>query len=164
MTMPIIVSCSCGTAFRVPESAAGKRVKCSKCGGIMVVPPSQPKAEPADAEPPSPKPGLGSEPRSASSGAVKKPPLTPSPGSGEPGRAQPDWPVFDDRAKQLARDRYKDVLAEKPSTNLLEYAYWLLLLAFIPLAFSLLPDRKDDTEDRLARAIVPGLCPPVPME
>ena len=36
--MSISVRCSCGQSYKVPETAAGKRVKCSKCGGAVAVP------------------------------------------------------------------------------------------------------------------------------
>jgi RsiW-degrading membrane proteinase PrsW (M82 family) len=68
-------------------------------------------------------------------------------------------PVLDDRAKQQAMERYKHLLADKPSTNLLEFGYWLLLLTFIPLAFSLLQERKDDTMDRLVRSLEKSMPP-----
>src|SRR5438045_1318669 len=54
--MPIVFSCPCGQAFRARETAAGKRVKCSKCGGIVVVPQPEPPAPEGDAEPSSPEP------------------------------------------------------------------------------------------------------------
>src|SRR5207248_9797396 len=99
--MPITFSCSCGKVFRVPESAAGKRAKCPKCGSVIVVPQPERKAEPAteeDAEPRPPAPAARSDRGPASSGSGKRPPLGLTPGSGEPRRPEPDRPVFDDRA------------------------------------------------------------------
>jgi RsiW-degrading membrane proteinase PrsW (M82 family) len=160
--MPIIFSCSCGKAFRAAESIAGKRVKCSKCGRVIVVPQPKPKDDQAseeDAGRRSPEPGHGTDQRSPPAGSGKKPPLTLSAGSGAPRRAKQDRPVFDDSAKQVAIQRYKNLPSEKPSTNLLEYGYWLLLLTFIPLAFSLLHERKEDTEDRLVRSLEKSLPP-----
>lgn len=36
--MPVAVACSCGASLRVPDAAAGKRVKCPKCGETLAVP------------------------------------------------------------------------------------------------------------------------------
>src|SRR5262249_3669897 len=40
-----------------------------------------------------------------------------------------------------------------------DYGYWLLLLAFIPLAFNLLPQNKEDPVDRLVRSLEKSLPP-----
>src|SRR5206468_1901533 len=106
--MPIRFSCSCGKAFRASESLAGKRIKCSKCGSIIVVP--QPEDEPAEHYETEPQP----EPAQ------------------ETGRKSPR----SDRAKRpaAAKQRYPSLSSEHRSTNLLEYGYWLLLFTFIPLA------------------------------
>ncbi|SMP42503.1 TIGR00266 family protein [Neorhodopirellula lusitana] len=42
--MPIEVQCSCGRNLRVPDTAAGKRVKCPACSQIIGVPESDPYA------------------------------------------------------------------------------------------------------------------------
>jgi hypothetical protein len=39
--MPVVVACSCGANLRVPDTAAGKRVKCPKCGELLTVPAPQ---------------------------------------------------------------------------------------------------------------------------
>lgn len=36
--MPIVVTCSCGKALKVPDMFAGKRVKCPSCNAIMTAP------------------------------------------------------------------------------------------------------------------------------
>lgn len=36
--MPIAVACSCGVKLKAPDAAAGKRVKCPKCGNPVSVP------------------------------------------------------------------------------------------------------------------------------
>jgi hypothetical protein len=36
--MPIDVPCPCGGLYRVPDSGAGKRVQCKRCGRILDVP------------------------------------------------------------------------------------------------------------------------------
>ncbi|MEJ5277537.1 MAG: DUF4352 domain-containing protein [Thermogemmata sp.] len=41
--MPIVVACpSCGARLKAPDAAAGKTVKCPKCGASMVIPPPPP--------------------------------------------------------------------------------------------------------------------------
>lgn len=48
--MPLTIACpSCPAKLKVPENAAGRRVKCPKCGGVMTVPAD---AAPSGAEPP----------------------------------------------------------------------------------------------------------------
>ena len=46
--MPIKVKCrTCGSAFNAPDSAAGKKTKCPKCGGIIEIPePAPPEPDP----------------------------------------------------------------------------------------------------------------------
>ncbi len=56
------------------------------------------------------------------------------------------------RLQALAAERYKDILAEKPSRSWSDYAYWLLLITLIPLGFSLLSE-PDALEKRLTRTI-----------
>lgn len=47
--MPIQVTCSsCNSKFNAPDSAAGKRAKCPKCGGAIDIP--EPEIEPAEDE------------------------------------------------------------------------------------------------------------------
>lgn len=49
--MPLRVSCQCGVALNVPETMAGKGVKCPKCQSVIAVPASAstnpPKTQPA---------------------------------------------------------------------------------------------------------------------
>ena len=49
--------------------------------------------------------------------------------------------------------RYKHLRSEG-SANFLDYGYWLLLLAFIPLTFSLLHENEENTAERLIRSLV----------
>ncbi len=144
--MSIQFTCPCGKSFRVPDDAAGKRGKCSQCGNIIVVPQPEPEAEPEPDEPlPQTRPS-----ESFPSRARKE---ADSPAS------RPRPPAFDERAKKLARQRYKNLLPEKPTTNLLDYAYWLLLLTFIPLTITLLFSNPDDTKKRLERSLEKALQP-----
>jgi RsiW-degrading membrane proteinase PrsW (M82 family) len=122
----------------------------------VVVPQAEPKDEPAaddDAVRQSPEPAHETEQTPRSPNTVKKRPVTGSPMPRDRHEMQKASPDFDEKAKQLAMERYKNISSEKPSTNLLEYGYWLLLLAFIPLVFSLLQETKEDTVERLLRSI-----------
>ena len=56
--MPIPISCSCGARMSAPDTAAGKRVKCPKCGAALAVPAPAASFEVVDedeATPPPPK-------------------------------------------------------------------------------------------------------------
>lgn len=52
--MPIAVACSCGVKLKAPDAAAGKRVKCPKCGSPVSVPVPAPASdfEMVDDDPP----------------------------------------------------------------------------------------------------------------
>src|SRR5207248_11194372 len=106
-----------------------------------------------DAEPSSPEPA----PPAAYSFEKTAPEPAPAPTERPP--VKKSRPVLDEKAKQLARERYQHLTPEKPSTNLLDYAYWLLLLTFLPLAFSLLHESKEDTIDRLVRTLEKAFPP-----
>ena len=48
--MPISVSCpTCNAILRIPDTAAGKKIKCPKCVASIVV--AKPKAPPPEEEP-----------------------------------------------------------------------------------------------------------------
>lgn len=50
--MPISVLCpECDAPVNAPDSAAGKRAKCPKCGGVMILPGGEEEAPPPDEEP-----------------------------------------------------------------------------------------------------------------
>lgn len=47
--MPIPVSCpNCSARINAPDSAAGKRAKCPKCGGVIPIPAAEPEVEVVD--------------------------------------------------------------------------------------------------------------------
>jgi tricorn protease-like protein len=55
--MPININCpECNMRLQAPDSAAGKKVKCPKCGGVATVPPQRAASVPVDErmEPPTP--------------------------------------------------------------------------------------------------------------
>jgi RsiW-degrading membrane proteinase PrsW (M82 family) len=153
--MPISVTCSCGKVFRTPDTNAGKRGKCSHCGAIIVIPQPEPGLESIEEDAASESVESPDESEQESSAAYRMQDSPPPPQSIPDERRRPRQRRSspDDRAKQIALERYKNILANKPSTNLLEYGYWALLLAFIPLVFSLMGQRNDDTEERLLRTL-----------
>ena len=59
--MPLRVNCQCGVALNVPDTMAGKQVKCPKCQKVIPVAassasaPNSPAAKPAAAKPATPK-------------------------------------------------------------------------------------------------------------
>ncbi len=72
--MALIVLCACGTRLRPPESAAGKKVKCPKCGGAVAVPAPAPQGDDVDEEAP-----------------TRPLPLAGCPGCGEPPPARANF-------------------------------------------------------------------------
>jgi hypothetical protein len=48
----IIFFCACGQKFRAPSSFAGKKLRCSQCGGKVPIPFLEPPAAPSLAAPP----------------------------------------------------------------------------------------------------------------
>lgn len=87
--MPIEVTCdACGARFKAPDSAAGKKGKCKKCGAVISVPVPEPvgvpEAEPDDlydvAEPaPAPAKSYRPAATSLSDGIAAAPPYRPPP-------------------------------------------------------------------------------------
>jgi predicted Zn finger-like uncharacterized protein len=76
--MPVTVPCpSCGAKLRIPDTAVGKRVKCSKCATAFT---AEPPAEPP-AQPPAPKPQPA---------AVRAKPRKPAPPPEEPPIEDPE--------------------------------------------------------------------------
>ncbi|QDU22117.1 hypothetical protein [Urbifossiella limnaea] len=46
--MSLLLSCACGKFLRVPDTAAGRQVRCPACGGVLTAPAAE---EPDSAEP-----------------------------------------------------------------------------------------------------------------
>lgn len=101
--MPIPTSCSCGAKLQAPDAAAGRKVKCPKCGTGIVVPGGKaPAAAPSKAaapatlqasKPAAPAPARASKPAAAAAPAPAKaskavaeapPPSKPRPKPAEP--------------------------------------------------------------------------------
>ena len=68
--MPTQICAECGTKYRVPDSAVGKKAKCKKCGAIMVITGDQEEeifqfADAIDAPPTPPAAPVEADPRAA---------------------------------------------------------------------------------------------------
>jgi DNA-directed RNA polymerase subunit RPC12/RpoP len=127
-TMPIHFSCTCGKGFRAAEGAAGKRVRCPKCGSIIVVPQSQPADDSATEDDLGPRSGestSGSDEEFSSAVAGMKGSLSYSAESAEPRPAGHSRPFFEESAKQLPAQRSKQRATGKSSTSL-----WTIAIGF----------------------------------
>src|SRR5688500_12017991 len=74
--MPIEVSCrSCAGQFRVPDTAAGKKIRCPKCKGAIDVPAASapPPAAPEFVPPPPPAVAKSAPPRAKAAAKPSKP-------------------------------------------------------------------------------------------
>ena len=109
--MAISFACDCGKAFQVKDELAGRRARCPACGRILTVPPAAPAAATYDlaepVAPPSPPIARPSTDRPAPAEAVSAPPTKQRPAA-------------------------PPVAASAP----LEYLYWVLILALVPLVVS----------------------------
>ena len=132
--MPISVTCnSCGKSLRAPEHLAGRAAKCPFCfAAVMITPP---EAEPATY-------------------AVKIDPPPPPPPPIDDEFDEPELATPPLRMKRISKREAEPAESLPPlGTNeppiWLRHLHWLLLLALIPLGFSLL--QKDDERDFVRR-------------
>jgi len=104
--MPIEVSCaSCSGQFRVPDSAAGKKIRCPKCGGAIEVPAAAPTtstptevfvppAPPTPAAPP--QPAFVPPPLPKKQSVMAPPPAVSAPPPSQPALPAPPPPPADE--------------------------------------------------------------------
>lgn len=158
--MPISFDCSCGKRFRVKDELAGKRARCPACGTVLVVPVADAVfGDDLEPNPPPPPPAEEAETyRVQEQPAPEKPRRRPVPGPAEPtGPAEPPRRPArrQTRPSPAPEDRYRHILEDKPEQSWREWAYLALLLALIPLAFSLLGGAEDrmDRMERLERTM-----------
>jgi len=141
--MAISFSCPCGKRLRTKDEHAGKRTKCPACGEGLVVPIPEPHGESDDDYALMPAPTFGPF---AGSTAPPPPRMQEEPSSYIAARAGMSKPSPAPRLESEASS----------GTSLREYMYWLLLLAFVPLGFSML-HKEDDFKDRLHRTIAKNI-------
>ncbi len=158
--MTIQVTCSCGKELRARAEYAGKRAKCPRCGQVLVIPQ---RSTAAPSEDDTAFQLLMSEPSPPESAIPARPPEKP------PARAVPtptDHYGFQDEpppAPAVPRRRKPTPSVSPPSlptvpepaaarSSIRHYGYWLLLLALLPLGFSLFQE-ETDAKERLKRSI-----------
>jgi RsiW-degrading membrane proteinase PrsW (M82 family) len=144
--MAIVFRCGCGQKLSTRDDLEGRSVRCPGCTKLLKVPvPEQDAAAENDQEyaleeitPPPPKPSRG-EGSVASVGANEPAQRGPRPDSGarQPGA----------RAAALALSAQRDGKSPR------EYLYAVLVLALIPLVFSVLGPKSSKLEKRLKAAI-----------
>src|SRR5207244_9532955 len=131
---PISITCpACAKKLKAKDSLAGKTVACPGCGQKLVIPQPEeaaasflleeettPEAPPP---PPSPVQRRYEEPTSEAPRSLAKP-------------------------SKKALDSLPPLGANEPPLWL-RHLHWLLILALVPLAFSLLEERQDDFFKRL---------------
>ncbi len=158
--MMIQVTCSCGKELRARAEYAGKRAKCPRCGQVLVIP-QRSTAEPSEddtafqllmSEPSPPESAIPARP-------PEKPPAPAAPSPTDPYGFQDEPPP----APAVPRRRKSTPSVPPPplptvpapaaaGSSIRHYGYWLLLLALLPLGFSLFQEEKD-TKERLKRSI-----------
>jgi RsiW-degrading membrane proteinase PrsW (M82 family) len=137
--MPITVVCACEKRLRAPDSLAGKRVKCPACGAALLIPDVDDAAAYLLAEKPAEEPAPAAQEEPDEEYAVEEP-RRPQPRR----RAESEAPSI---------DRYREILDKKPVHSYRDFTYWALLLALIPLIFSLFAKDDDATEARFTRTV-----------
>ena len=151
--------------MRIKDELAGKRVRCP-CGEVLRVP--QPEPPPDDGyevvdsapEPEKPK-------RRLKDGVPDAPPdrekdvggwggMDDAPPDREKTRDADGWGDPDEAPSPPRPKKRKARTADVPASpgGIGEYLYWLLPLALLPLAFSLLSHDADDTKQRFVRTLL----------
>jgi predicted Zn finger-like uncharacterized protein len=84
--MPLEVSCpSCSGQLRVPDTAAGKKIRCPKCKGAIDVPAAIPESVPAAEQAPAAETPKAAAPRPAAA------PSRPAPSAAKPQPKVEQW-------------------------------------------------------------------------
>src|SRR5262249_51579502 len=114
--MAISVTCACGKKLQARDEHAGKKAKCPGCGALLVVPEKAPWEDGDEY-------ALMDAPANPAPAAFTPRPVAEMPSSFAP--APKPRPTAAAPAPVASGSTWR------------EYAYWLLLLAFLPLGFSL---------------------------
>jgi hypothetical protein len=108
--MPIAVACPCGVKLKAPDAAAGRRVKCPKCGNPLSVPAPAPAAdfEMVDDDPPPVAAPAKKKPKLVDDDApptpTRKPPAA---AKSKPKPVEVDDPVDEEDADEKPRKKAK---------------------------------------------------------
>jgi RsiW-degrading membrane proteinase PrsW (M82 family) len=148
MSMAITFDCDCGRSLRAKDELAGKKTRCPGCGAILTIPALERTAVEEDdvanflIQPENKPPHSDLIESPPSHGAILSEPVyRPAPASRKPENKPAP------KAARLDRET-------KPGANsILEYSYWLLLFALIPLVFSLLSANEEDFAERLTATL-----------
>src|SRR5262245_52695593 len=136
--MPIIVTCpGCGRRLKAKDSLAGKQVPCPNCRQQLVVPESEEEASVYVLQ--------------TEAAAPDSPPPAPSPPEATTEEAPTDLHSPTRRPKKAVQSLPPLSVNEPPLW--LRHFHWLLVLAMLPLAFSLLQKDNRDVEMRLMETI-----------
>jgi RsiW-degrading membrane proteinase PrsW (M82 family) len=130
----------CGKSIRAPDQFAGKRARCPGCKLVVTVPVPAPADDPGyevvnDVPVPSPVESRHGATETAWKGARGY-----EPPAREPVYRSPVRPTSSTRRATLP----------PPDHSLRDRLYWILILALVPLGFSLLGE-SDDVEQRIAQ-------------
>ena len=169
--MAITFRCECGKELRARDELAGKKARCVGCGAVFRIPepaiivaPAQFDDEDQDDDDGNPYGVLEPEPRAVAPQPIASASSTfhPTPSDGakptrfRPAGPTPSAPGVGSASRPKAKKPRAKARASgrQGSATILEYSYALLILALIPLIFSLLgkPDSVD-MEERFARTI-----------
>ncbi|MFT3785735.1 MAG: PrsW family glutamic-type intramembrane protease [Tepidisphaeraceae bacterium] len=142
--MSIQFSCDCGKRYKLDDTLAGKKAKCKACGATLTVP--MPEYEPDDSaaydlaeEPVAPKP------------APPRPAPAPTPTRSTSAARTPAF-----ASKSLPKAAKPVMLADIENAKgsmFRRYAYLLLLLTLIPLAWSTFLPGKFDLEKEIDETV-----------
>ena len=131
--MAIVVSCDCGKSFSAHEKYAGKKGKCPSCGKVLAVPALPPPPPPPPAEEQFPDESYALTDLEA---AVPPPPPPMEYTNPIPAARMPTTVIVEKEEEPALGFRVR------------EYLYFALLVALLPLGFSLLMN-SDDIEARV---------------
>jgi RsiW-degrading membrane proteinase PrsW (M82 family) len=140
--MPISMVCGCGTRLHVRDVLAGSQVPCPACGRVLEIPFAELDVEVDDS----------SETERPS--AVKGPTLRfskPAPPVLDTVRTKSE-PLAEASPRDWPEQTVMDPFSETDS-SIREHLYWLLVVALIPLAFSLLVPEPASIRDRLQKRL-----------
>src|SRR5580704_8997042 len=136
--MSISLSCTCGKVLKAKDEMAGKRAKCPACGAVLRVPGAPAEDKPGYAvAPAAPRTSVQSFDRDEE-------------------EEEPELPRKRRRllSERELEARYPGYTKPQPA-SLRQQLHWLLVLALVPLAISLLrhTDEETDLKTRLLRTI-----------
>src|ERR1051326_6618466 len=139
--MAITVTCSCGKRLRANDATAGRQARCPACGESIDIPSLQALADPE--LPPEPSPVQADTYKIADEPAPR-PVTVPTPAA-----ASKVESVRRPGPRRSSRPRAAAYAGDTPGPW-----HWLLVLALIPLAVSLLHrEQNEEFEDRLKQTL-----------